>query len=318
MKTAVLAYPHSDNLGDPIQSLAAKKLLSETPIALDREALHSYKGAPVLLLLNGWFMENANHWPPAPQITPLFISFHINPTVAEVFTQEKAIAYFKRHQPIGCRDFYTMTLLQEKGIDAYFSGCLTLTLNRSDFTQKNKKPEGVLVLSVLERLNPKRPLWNKQSGFKRGLIQGIKYPFKALQYGLAKRRLNRFLKQQGLPITERSQIISNPELDETDKEALAVQQLEAIAAARYVITSRIHTALPAVAMGVPVLFLTDGLTHINQRSRLMGLDSFFTAVHSRSLKQIQLERLSNPKSTEQLVAELKKRIRSALAQSTHN
>ena len=313
MKPAVLAYPHSDNLGDLIQSIAAKKLLSETPLAIDREALHTYAGEPVHLILNGWFMENAQHWPPSEKIKPLFISFHINPTVAEVFTQPKSITYFKRHQPIGCRDLYTKALLEKNGVEAYFSGCLTLTLNRQDFINKEQKHQGILLLSVLERLKPKKPQWNTQSLVKDFLLQGIKYPFKSMHYAMAQSRLNRFLKQQKWPIIEHSQITDNASLPETEKEAMAVQQLEAIASARCVITSRIHSALPAVAMGVPVLFLQDGLSHINQRSRLLGLNSLFTVMKTKALKHVQLEALKNPKGVEHLVVELKRTISAAFA-----
>ena len=313
MKPAILAYPHSKNLGDPIQSIAAKKLLSEEPIAIDREALHTYSGEQVHLILNGWFMEDPQNWPPSEKITPLFISFHINPTVANVFSKTDALTYFKRYQPIGCRDLYTKALLEKNGVKAYFSGCLTLTLNRQDFIGKQQNHKPILVLSVLERLRPKKPQWNTQHFLKDFFIKGIKYPFKSLQYGIAKRRLNRFLKQQKWPIVEHSQIIENGALPEAEKDTLAVQQLEAIAAARYVITSRIHSALPAVAMGVPVLFLEDGLSHINQQSRLLGLKSFFTVKTTKTLKHVRLEDLKNPKSVEKIALELKKAIRAAFA-----
>lgn len=313
MKPAILAYPHSDNLGDSIQSIAAKKLLSEPPFAIDREALHTYSGEPAHLILNGWFMEDPQNWPPSEKITPLFISFHINPTVADVFSQKNAVAYFKRHQPIGCRDLYTKALLEKNGVEAYFSGCLTLTLERQDFIRKQQNNQPILVLSVLERLKPKKPQWKTQRFLKDFLINGIKYPIKSIHYAIAKSRLNRFLKQQKLPIVEHSQIIKNRAQPEAEKEKLAVQQLEAIAAARYVITSRIHSALPAVAMGVPVLFLEDGLSHINQQSRLLGLKSFFTVRTTKTLKHLQLEDLNNPKSVEKTAAELKKTIRAAFA-----
>jgi hypothetical protein len=50
-----------------------------------------------------------------------------------------------------------------------------------------------------------------------------------------------------------------------------------------VITSRIHSALPAVAFGTPVLFLSDGLEHPNQKSRLEGLESFFRILNTEAL-----------------------------------
>ena len=78
MKPAVLDYPRSDNLGDYVQTIAAKMMLSEAPISIDREKLNSYSGPSACLIMNGWFMENPKNWPPSLQITPLFVSFHIN------------------------------------------------------------------------------------------------------------------------------------------------------------------------------------------------------------------------------------------------
>ena len=79
-KAAVLAYPNSNNLGDYIQSIAAKQLLREEEVVeLDRDNLDSYSGDPIKLVMNGWFMEAPSHWPPSEQIQPLFISFHLNP-----------------------------------------------------------------------------------------------------------------------------------------------------------------------------------------------------------------------------------------------
>ncbi|MHB9292886.1 hypothetical protein Holit_01999 [Hollandina sp. SP2] len=42
------------------------------------------------------------------------------------------IKYLKKHEPIGCRDYGTVKLLGKYGINAYFSGCLTLTLGRKN------------------------------------------------------------------------------------------------------------------------------------------------------------------------------------------
>jgi hypothetical protein len=40
------------------------------------------------------------------------------------------INYLKKYGPVGCRDYWTKTLLDKYGIPCYFSGCLTLTLGR--------------------------------------------------------------------------------------------------------------------------------------------------------------------------------------------
>ena len=38
------------------------------------------------------------------------------------------LSYLKNHEPIGCRDKYTMENLLKHGINAYFSDCITLSL----------------------------------------------------------------------------------------------------------------------------------------------------------------------------------------------
>src|SRR5690606_5637430 len=93
------------------------------------ERLADYKGEPIKLIMNGWFTHNHHNWVPAENIDPLFVSFHMNNTAAPFMLSEKGIAYLKKHEPIGCRDQFTADTLKAKGIDAYFSGCLTLTLD---------------------------------------------------------------------------------------------------------------------------------------------------------------------------------------------
>jgi lipopolysaccharide biosynthesis glycosyltransferase len=61
-----------------------------------------------------------------PNLNPIFVSFHINRTA--VLTPE-AIDYLKAHGPIGCRDWTTVDLLLSAGVDAFFTGCLTTTVN---------------------------------------------------------------------------------------------------------------------------------------------------------------------------------------------
>ena len=78
---SVLCYPNSNNLGDFIQSLAAKQVLKKSKILeIDRDELHDYKGQKAALVMNGWFMKKPENWPPSNQIEPLFVSFHLNPT----------------------------------------------------------------------------------------------------------------------------------------------------------------------------------------------------------------------------------------------
>ena len=137
---AVLSYPNSNNLGDFIQSLAARQILGKSEIVeLDRDQLHNYQKSPVFLIMNGWFMELPTNWPPSEKVSPLFLSFHLNPTAKEKMLNHHGLKYLKKHEPIGCRDYYTKRLLSSFGIKTYYSACLTLCLSRIQYVDKNTK-----------------------------------------------------------------------------------------------------------------------------------------------------------------------------------
>ena len=283
---AVLAYPFSNNLGDYIQSIAAKQWIqTQEVLALDREELHTYSGPKVNLIMNGWFMEDGSHWPPSSQIRPLFLSFHLNPTAQKAMLTPEGIAYFKKHQPIGCRDRHTERIMIDLGIQAYFSGCLTLGLNRSSFVSLNKQRKGIVVISPLERLLPEKKdfRWTKKKPFLHVLIQLLKYPIKQIKYKQAIKRVHQFLEVQDEEVTWHSQLIDTENHSEEHRIQAAIKQLHILANAKLVITSRIHSALPAVAFETPVLFLSDGLEHPNQKSRLEGMETFFPILNSREL-----------------------------------
>lgn len=126
------------NLGDEIQAIAARQFLPGVDVLVDRERPNDPALEPCRIILNGWHTHRPDNWPPAPALDPLIVSFHVtnelnpqNPTrmpPAGILTRGEPAAYLKRHQPIGARDLWTLKLLQDAGIESYFSACLTLTL----------------------------------------------------------------------------------------------------------------------------------------------------------------------------------------------
>lgn len=278
-KKAFLSYPKSNNLGDYIQSIATKEIIGEDSIGLDRENLHIYNGPNVYLIMNGWFMQNSRNWPPSDKITPFFISFHINPIAKDNLLSKKGLEYFQKHEPIGCRDMYTQNLLQKKGINSYFSGCLTLTLRNK---KKDFKKEGVLIIGALDRMKPKIDLKNLFNEL-------IKYPYKFFKYNRSKKRLDDFILSKGFSkVTYKSQIIDLYKNVDKQRNLLANEQLNLIAKSKLVITSRLHVALPAIAYGTKVIFLKDGLEHINHQSRLKGISDYFYCCKSEDLNTLSL------------------------------
>ena len=78
----------------------------------------------------GWHMhplfDLRYDFPYHPNLRPLFLSFHVNRL--EILSDE-ALAYLRDHGPIGCRDWTTVFLLLSAGVDAFFSGCFTTSVD---------------------------------------------------------------------------------------------------------------------------------------------------------------------------------------------
>jgi hypothetical protein len=224
----VLSYPKLTNIGDEVQSIASRDLLSKLGFGVkyvQRERLSKffsfYRRKAVL---NGWFSHDENSFPPTKAIIPIFIGFHL--ANKRILNSEKAVNYFKKHGPIGCRDFATQTTLTSVGVEAYYSGCPTLTLNKRD----TKKTIECLVVDA-HLNNP-----DGHTSDARHLLNSIidKYNIKNIQYATQNCEENTAA---------------------TRKVELAEARLNDLCASKLVITNRIHVALPCLAMQVPVIFI---------------------------------------------------------------
>lgn len=101
-------------------------------LTVDRDS-STYQAFPenTWLLEFGWHMHglfglDVFDFPLHPNLNPIFVSFHCNNR--GLLTPE-TIEYLKAHGPIGCRDWTTVDLLLSLDVPAFFSGCLTTTVN---------------------------------------------------------------------------------------------------------------------------------------------------------------------------------------------
>jgi hypothetical protein len=78
----------------------------------------------------GWFMHaifgTRYAFPLHENLLPIFVSFHCNKR--ELLTSD-AIEYLRAHAPIGCRDHTTVDILLSVDVPAFFSGCVTTTVD---------------------------------------------------------------------------------------------------------------------------------------------------------------------------------------------
>ncbi len=219
-KYAVLSYT-TPNIGDDMQSLETRRFVPDA-VFLKRERLNS----PWLYLsryraiLNGWFLQKPDRWPPVRSIDPLVISFHLSDTGrrAKTLLSGSGLEWFKRQAKrngVGARDLGTLKLFREAGVDAYFSGCLTMTMRPPG----DLKPSGdILMIDVDERAAAK-------------LSSVTHQPFRKL-----------------------TQLIPR-DTSQHERFALVNSRFRELCEAKAVVTSRIHVAFPCLAVGTPVLMV---------------------------------------------------------------
>ena len=100
-------------------------------IQIDRDASAYAEIPPNTWTLGfGWFMHGifdmSYGLPFHPNLQPIFLSFHCS---KRALLTDEAIEYLRRFAPIGCRDWTTVDILLSIGVPAFFSGCLTTTVN---------------------------------------------------------------------------------------------------------------------------------------------------------------------------------------------
>ena len=318
MKYAILTYQEdiqTFNVGDNIQSLAAKQFLPRVDFLLNRERLAEYNGPPVKLIMNGWFTHNTTNWVPSENIVPLFVSFHINEMVASSMLSDTGIAYLKKHEPIGCRDRKTVTRLEEKGIRAYYTGCLTLTLGSYQIPEVDRSGSIYIVDHLCNYPSAEKIFYN------------YKYFLRGIQYGtifrLAKRQLH-LKKMVSKQILDQAEFIKQEppsgKYTDTQKFELAETLLRKYAAAKLVITSRIHCALPCLALGTPVIFINsfannsvascrfDGILELFNHIDIDDKTGYYTANFQLDNGQVTDQTiLNNPKAHKKISIDLKRR-----------
>ncbi|MRT93460.1 polysaccharide pyruvyl transferase family protein [Ancylomarina sp. 16SWW S1-10-2] len=275
MKHALLSYQEGErtfNLGDNVQSLAARQFLKKDPILIDRERLYHYAGDEVKLIMNGWFTHNLFNWVPSKTIHPLFVSFHLNSSAAPFLLNDESVAYLKKHEPIGCRDRFTVKLLKEKGVEAYFSGCMTLTLDNYK-VDDSLRGDDIYIVDPFYNYPTSTSVTSSLRQFARSIINGD--VFKIF-------RKNRDLKKIIHPdlfkkAKYKTQVLPKGTLTEAEKFTLAENYLKDYAKAKLVITSRIHCALPCLAMGIPVIFI-NGFNSEVDTCRFDGIINLFNRI----------------------------------------
>jgi hypothetical protein len=238
-KYGLMTYKNTGNIGDEIQSLAARQFLPSVDYTIDREELGSFYSKnqqQVFVILNGWYCHHPENWPPSPYISPLMVAIHISSQASvfsglspvEAMLSEPAAEYLRAVGPIGARDLQTRQLLEEAGIECYFSACLTLTLERPNVV----RDDGLIVLCDVPD-----PAYEKIKASTSKRIERVSH------VGFMDNRVSARFKR-------------------------AEELIELYARASCVVTTRLHCALPCTAIRTPV-YLIDSAA---DQERFSGLN----------------------------------------------
>lgn len=231
MKYGLLYYKDTDNIGDDIQSYAQSRFLPRIDYMIDREKIEQFipnKKEYVCTIMNAWYIHDKYNFNFSPYIYPLWISMFFKRfpyedgiTYGIDYLNENVISDLKKYSPVGARDIHTKKIFDDLKIDNYFSGCMTLTLEKFP---KIKKSDYIVTVGLKDE--------------EIGYIQSK-----------TKREVK--IVKQDVPYGS----FSN-ETWEQRKERVE-ELLKLYQGAHMVITTKLHCSLPCLALETPVLLLYD-------------------------------------------------------------
>ena len=255
------ASPIFMNIGDAVQGVAMSGIYQkvgiqgEETILLPRFSLLKHFSYPEAILLpygSALSSNTINKTLPFPEcIHPIFVSINAG---SDFLSEDTGlIEYFKKHAPIGCRDEKTRNYFRRYGIRAYIMGCYTMTL---DPPQQKESPA---------------------NDNDTGKVITVDLSEKALQ------AIPDWIKRDSISMTHNEPFKTFP-ADETEDNRFyrcAKEYLGIYAAASLVITSRLHVAAPCIAMGVPVVLMSDNLDY-----RFEWIDKYIPCYQSSDYSKI--------------------------------
>ncbi len=256
----ILRYPWSGNLGDTLQSRVFEYYIRENhkefeidyvgrdfPISTSPSSLEKEFGKGKRdILLTGWLTQNPTRFLSIQRNLLGLIGVHLatqgsiaygNLGLKHMFLSKTFCDEFTGYN-ITSRDFYTRDFLMERGMNAPFVGCVSSLISMIDlsFLPKQQDHE-ILFVDVDDQIQSH-------------LLKGSNHD---------KRILN---------LTNRI----DPVYGENQKEKKVDLLIASIQSSELIVTSRLHVALPSMALGKPTVLISG------DDPRYGGLSSFLNIV----------------------------------------
>ena len=220
------------NLGDPIQSYAVKNLYREMGIPeedivpVPRYDMSDYDGEECVCVVNSAsnyeeLAYDSHFMPPSPKVHAIPTSLHLHRELPE-----DELEFYRTCGGVGCRDLSTVEFLKSLGVDAYLTGCLTLTLPKRTEEQA-RNADKIYFLDVPTDVMKIVPQEIKDEAVTLSNILRFKNPGNS------------------------NRISIEDAYEEHRKGEERIMLLRDTA--RLVVTSKLHVASPCLAMGIPVV-----------------------------------------------------------------
>ena len=172
-------------------------------------------------------------------VIPVFLGISL---LGRTALPDDVIDYMRKFEPVGCRDEFTMEFLKSFGIEAYLFGCVSLTLPLRPHSDHADKFFLVDIPDEFRDYIPKNILKDEIIVEKtHGLPEENKYPNAIRRFKICDELLKSYAKD-----------------------------------AKIVVTSRLHCVLPCIAMGIPVIYVSE-----NHSKRFAWIDKYLR-IYTRS------------------------------------
>lgn len=226
--TAAINSTDLCNLGDIVQVFAvdiiyhAMHIDKKDIVNISIDELGTYQGEKVLLPIAGYFnyRRKAPAFPTSEDIIPVFLSLY---TTSRLYLNKHE--FWKKQGPIGCRDEKTMQLMRKKGYDAWLFGCMTMLFPKRDFMPQTQHVFIVDAEPGVFDYIPEELMKSAEC-----ITHEAKVDWKMSREQIAQEMENKTRKL----------------LERYYKEATLI------------VTSRLHCAVPCIAMGIPTVVVRKG------------------------------------------------------------
>lgn len=263
MKYGLLIYKDTDNIGDDIQSYAASQFLPRVDYVLDRENMMDFvsqDGRQVKVIMNAWYIHDKYKFCFSPYIYPLFISMHLKNfpyedglLIGDSYITNETQNFLKKYSPVGARDLNTKKLLDKLEITNYFSGCLTLTIKK--FTDV-KKSNYICAVNINNK-----ELEILKSKTSKKII--------SINQDVDKGSLSKFTWEE--------------------RKNKVIELLKLYQGAELVITTKLHCALPCLALETNVLVLYDKCFD----DRMKTFKKYFNFIDRNKFADVDISKIKN-------------------------